>query len=69
MPVMNKARSWWLRTLSPLAPLYIIPIPFAAAIDNIKRDNLIKRGRKCAVSYDQGRVVSTSQTNGFVLTK
>ena len=52
-------------TLSPLAPLYIIPIPVAGTIDAIKNEKLIERTRKCAVHYDQNRVVSTSQTNDF----
>ena len=40
-----------------------------AIIDLIKLNDLVKRGRNCAVHYDQGRVVSTSQTNGIVFTK
>ncbi len=44
-------------------------IPGASMVDSIKLNNLIKRARKCAVNYDQGRVVSTAQTNGIVFTK
>ena len=54
-------------SLSPLAPLYIIP--FVGLVDSIRNSNLIKRARKCAVNYDQGLVLSTSQTNGIVFTK
>lgn len=58
-------------SLSPLSPLYIIPLVGGAAlvVDETKRSNLIKRARKCAVNYDQGRAVSTTQTNGIVYTK
>ena len=55
------------KSLSPLAPLYLIP--GGAVLANLGQDNLIRRTRKCAVHYDQGKVVSTSQTNGVVFTK
>jgi hypothetical protein len=55
-------------SLGSLSPDWFIP--GASMIDYFKRVNLMKRARKCAVNYDQGgRVVSTSQTNGIVLTK
>lgn len=42
--------------------------PLALA-NSIKLNNLAKRGRECAVHYDHGRVVSTSEKNGLVLTQ
>jgi hypothetical protein len=37
-------------------------------VDSIKFINLTERSSECAIRYDQGRVVSTSQTMGIVFT-
>lgn len=52
--------------LAFLAEGLVFPL---ALVDFVKLNNLVKRGRNCAVHYDQGRVVSTSQSNGIVLTQ
>ena len=52
--------------LTFLAEGLVFPL---ALVDFIKFNNLVKRGRNCAVHYDQGMVVSTSQNNGIVHTQ
>jgi hypothetical protein len=46
---------------TPIFPLFLV--------DSVKLNNLSKRARECAIHYDQGRVVSTSEKNGLVLTR
>jgi hypothetical protein len=54
----------------PFAALAFIPVSAATSVVNASRLNdLNKRGRVCAVNYDQGLVLSTSQKNGTVFTK
>ncbi len=54
----------------PFAALAFIPVTVVNGIvTEAQLDNLSKRARKCAVNYDQGLVLSTSQTNGIVFTK
>jgi len=52
--------------LAFLAEGLVFPL---ALVDFFRLNNLNERGFHCAVRYDQGKVVSTSQTNGIVFTK
>ena len=52
--------------LAFLAEGLVFPL---ALVDFVRLNDLSKRARNCAVYYQQGKVVSTSQKNGLVLSQ